>query len=315
VRLAFWLPDIAAPTGGLAAAYRFARYLKDAGYDVTVAHTSGRFVNAFEELGGVAVTPIRRVYKTFSEADVIVVPEIFAASDVLSRSRCRTIVLNQNPFLTGPSGPVDATYCSPRTLGVVVTSRYTAEYITLRFPAVRVAGIVLGIDTDVFRPAPPSSPRVMSWMPRRRRVDAELVLGVLRRELADGSWVIREIDGLGPAEVAQRLASSSLYLAFGEREGFGLPLAEAMACGTPCVGFTGVGGDEILTAATGWPVPESDIIAFCQTVLDVRRLIEADDPQVAEKAGAARELITERYSRDAERESAVRAFSHVLGAS
>ena len=46
-------------------------------------------------------------------------------------------------------------------------------------------------------------------------------------------------------DVLQTLSSSALFLSFGHPEGFGLPVAEALACGTAVIGYSGLGGREL----------------------------------------------------------------------
>ena len=50
---------------------------------------------------------------------------------------------------------------------------------------------------------------------------------------------------LSHMEVAARLNGAQLFLAFGHPEGFGLPIAEAMAAGCWVVGYSGGGGQEL----------------------------------------------------------------------
>jgi hypothetical protein len=317
VRFAFWLPDLGKPTGGLVAAYRFARYLHEDGHDVLlVRETTGGSggVNAAYS-AGFEVSSLKRLVATGDPDRILVVPEILTSHGALSESRNPLIVLNQNPYFTGRADLADRIYTGPRTLGVISTSEYTTAYLTLRYPGTRIERVIYGVNLDLFRVRPRSSNRrVIAWMPRKRRDDADLVIDVLGADsyLRETGWVFDAIDGVSEAEVGERLGTADIFLAFSEREGFGLPLAEAMASGAVCVGFTGVGGSELLTVATGWPVAESDIVEYVRTVLDVSGLIDAGDPIVAMRTRSARRLIEQNYTRTIERESTVRAFAALV---
>ena len=48
-------------------------------------------------------------------------------------------------------------------------------------------------------------------------------------------------------EVARILQESMAFMAFGHPEGFGLPIAEALACGCCVVGYSGLGGRELMS--------------------------------------------------------------------
>ena len=53
---------------------------------------------------------------------------------------------------------------------------------------------------------------------------------------------------------------SMLFFSFGHPEGFGLPVAEALACGCAVVGYTGLGGRELFNLAKKFHVVKE--IAF-----------------------------------------------------
>jgi glycosyltransferase involved in cell wall biosynthesis len=86
---------------------------------------------------------------------------------------------------------------------------------------------------------------------------------------------------------ATLLISPSLY------EGFGLPAAEAMACGTPVIATTGGAFPEVIDhGETGWLVPPGDAHALAEAI---RMLMDA--PALRERLGrAAVTAIRERFS-------------------
>ena len=86
---------------------------------------------------------------------------------------------------------------------------------------------------------------------------------------------------------ATLVVSPSLY------EGFGLPVAEAMACGAPVIATTGGAFPEIVDhQETGWLVPPGDSHALADAI----RLL-MDNPGLRERLGSAgRSRIVERFS-------------------
>ena len=49
------------------------------------------------------------------------------------------------------------------------------------------------------------------------------------------------------------MQESLLFLSFGFPEGFGLPVAEAFACGCAVIGYDGLGGRELFKYASQYP--------------------------------------------------------------
>ena len=86
---------------------------------------------------------------------------------------------------------------------------------------------------------------------------------------------------------AMIVVSPSLY------EGFGLPAAEAMSCGSPVIATTGGAFPEVIDhSQTGWLVPPGDAQALADAI---RKL--SDDPDLRARLGAAgRKSILERFS-------------------
>ena len=81
-------------------------------------------------------------------------------------------------------------------------------------------------------------------MPRKNpdHVNAVL-LGLQRANLVNSSnWHAEPLIDLSHNDVARYLNSARLFLSFGHPEGFGLPIAEAMASGCWVVGYSGGGG-------------------------------------------------------------------------
>ncbi len=79
-------------------------------------------------------------------------------------------------------------------------------------------------------------------MPRKRPADFRLLIDLLRARDALGDWEVVTLEGRPEDEVAAELRRAALFVALGREEGFGLPVAEALASGCPVVGFHGMGG-------------------------------------------------------------------------
>ena len=100
------------------------------------------------------------------------------------------------------------------------------------------------------------------------------------------------------------VVSPSLY------EGFGLPAAEAMACGAPVIATTGGAFPEIIDHdETGWLVPPGDSHALAGAI----RLL-MDDWALRERLGArARQAILERFNWRKAAEETLAVYEELLG--
>jgi glycosyltransferase involved in cell wall biosynthesis len=136
-------------------------------------------------------------------------------------------------------------------------------------------------------------------MPRRRPEDADQVLRLLGDRL-DG-WEVVTIAGASERETAQLLRSSAIFLAFGYQEGFGLPPAEAMACGCYVIGFPAFGGREIFDPAFSRPVPDGDVLTFAREVDEAMRSFERDPAAMRRAAAGGAEHVRRRYSPERQR--------------
>jgi len=140
------------------------------------------------------------------------------------------------------------------------------------------------------------------------------MLGDALSQLLDLSWVLEVVGGgparrevgdalapvadrvvwagvLGPTEIAERMASSDLYVWPAINEAYGMAVLEAQAAGLPVVAGAGAGVGEIVASeSTGLLVPPGDAIAFATAV---RGLIIDRDRRAAFAEAAQRKVQTE----------------------
>lgn len=96
---------------------------------------------------------------------------------------------------------------------------------------------------------------------------------------------------LTEVQVAKALGGTSVFVALGISEGFGLPVAEALAAGCLVVGYPAGGGEELFEAPGTWRIDDARPHLLADRALELVD-VAADDPVRA----AAREWIRERYS-------------------
>jgi glycosyltransferase involved in cell wall biosynthesis len=186
-----------------------------------------------------------------------------------------------------------------RAAAVATVSRFSADEAIrhLDLDPRRLQVIPLGVDPAVFRPSGPpveDAPyllHVAAWGPHKGFEEALEVISALagqglphRLVLAgpQDSWMASHVQAavrMSPrpdrAQVAgyvQDLAATysgaTALLMTSRCEGFGLPVLEAMACGTPVIAFANSALPEVVGEA-GVLVPDGDIDAMARAVRDL----------------------------------------------
>ena len=107
-------------------------------------------------------------------------------------------------------------------------------------------------------------------MPRKNHKHSLIVTSYLKSHPLLRGWTFVPIHGMTQVEVAGVLRDSSLFLSFGHPEGFGLPVAESLACGCTVIGYSGIGGHELFQIGRKYScalqIPFGDFYQFISTV-------------------------------------------------
>lgn len=301
-RIHFLCPDVKLATGGVQKIYEFAVALKNAGHDVAVVHQDPQYrPNWF----ATDVPIAGRQNTVLGVEDLLVVPEFM--SSLLPQFRgCAKVVLNQNSFSPGAACFWDESVCS-----IVSTSHYIHRYVQFVHPKTESIPIQLGYDKSVFNATSAFKRKQVAYMPRRRGEDSKRIIQSLERRGALKGWTVVAIDALPAHEVARVLRESLIFLSFSQREGFGLPPLEAMACGCLVVGFHGLGGAEFFDPTYCYPIPEDDICTFQETLELILTDPEAESICKA-KGLAAAKSISEKYTMVRQDADTVSAFRRSL---
>jgi hypothetical protein len=308
----FLSPDYQRPAGGIRVIYRHVEILNQAGLRAYVLHWRRGFRCTWFEHDA-PVTDVGAI--SLGHRDLLVVPELDVGLLAGLPADTPHVIFNQNTHLTWARCPdtVSAHYqSSPGLVGVLTVSAHNQAVLNHAFPHLTVRRLHLGLDPAVFHPGDAVRPRRIAYMPRRGQVDARQVLEILKARKSFAGWELVPLDGLSHEQVAAQLRHSRIFLAFTYQEGFGLPPAEAMACGNYVIGHHGYGGREFFRPAFSAPVDAGDVLGFVHAVEGALAADRADPDWCAARGRAAAAFIETEYSPSREREEVTAVYRELL---
>ena len=285
------------PSGGVRVLYRHVDVLTELGFAAVVVHEiPGRctwFANDTPVAVAGEVTP--------GPEDVLVVPEWYGPTLSSAPREPRLVVFNQRAYDTFDSVPYDTTtagapYADPRPAALLAVSDDNVELLRYAFPAIPVHLTRNVVDDRVFAPADGPRRRRLAYVPHRRAAEREQLLHILRSRGVLADWELTPISGRTERETAGIMRDSAIFLSFSEREGFGLPPAEAMACGSYVVGYPGLAGREFFDPAYCTPVADGDLLALARAVEEACAQYDSDPAVLAKKGAIASQQVLSRYA-------------------
>lgn len=286
------------PSGGVKVIYRHVEILNEMGIPAAVFHPAEGFSCSWFDHRAPVVWPntIR-----FCSDDLLVVPECYGVGMPSLPTEIRKVVFNQGPHhtfdridleRTAPGAP----YRGVENIeGILTVSEDGGELLRHAFPEIPVSVARNVIDPVLFRLRDQPALRRIAYVPTRRREELDQILHVLRSNGAldaDG-WELVPLSGHSESEMGDILRSSSIFMSLSDRDGFGLPPAEAMAAGCYVVGYPGGGGIEFFEDSYCRPVTDST--GMVREVLAAVRMSDRDREELGAKASAR---IRSHYTRD-----------------
>ena len=309
----FLTPDYRLPSGGVRVIYRHVDLLNGAGIRARVLHRRPGFRCTWFA-NDTAVT--NTAASTIRLGDVLVVPELEVIELASVPPGVRRVIFNQNSHLTWQrSSNIRRFYTRPNDLAAVIcVSEHNRQMLLRAFPEAPLRRVTLGIDPAVFHPRSSKRRKRIAYMPRRGLDDARQVMAMLHDSMPDG-WDFCPLNNLSHEEVAQELRNSQIFLAVTHAEGFGLPPAEAMACGCYVIGNDGFAGREFFRAEFSTRVESGDIVGFVDALEAAFENVAMDDRWCSRLGELAADYIHAHYSLEREQESVVTVYAEVLGGS
>ena len=244
VRVFYFCPDVAIPSGGIRVLYRHVEILNRHGFAAFILHTASGFkLDWFAHKA-----PVKYADKglPLMPDDVLVLPEGFP--NLMERtqdSRFERAVFAQNWAYIFSALPPGKDWRHFGIRQVISNSQYVRMFIRSSM-GLDSTIVPPSIDLGLFRPAARKTMQI-ACMPRKNSSDLHQIECIFRAAWPQhGNVGFVPIDNLPYPEVAKILSESAIYLSTGYPEGCPFPPLEAMACGCLVVGFSGYGGLEYM---------------------------------------------------------------------
>ena len=319
------IPDVQSAIGGVKQLYRHAEHLTALGWDAAViTENSGFRPNWFE-----SSAPSLSLEESFAQGDfnisnlILVLPETYIGINFsnyrgIDISPYAKVVFNQNAYYSLGQSPNDTSsllkqfYDDPTVLKILSVSQDTHIYLSraLSIPDEKLSRIVNAVEPLFVDNQPKSN--VLHWMPRKNPDHVNAIAVSPGHTHYSNGWSGRPLQKLSHSEVADSLNHARIFLSFGHPEGFGLPIAEAMASGCWVVGYSGGGGRELFGFGASTEVTFGDWSSFVLAVNDVFKQFALYPQETLFRLHRQSEAVRLLYSAESERRSIASAWESIL---
>lgn len=340
MKIYFICPSNAFPTGGVKQIYKQVDILNNGGFNAFVllknksknvkwfenktktVYNESLFLDIKKRLNPkkkYRLATFKNQFTTKIDEDVVLVfPEIYGGVIAQIAPNNKKIIFNQNCFYTFNTSTLNNTisnqnqYTHPNTLATIVVSDNSKKYLEYAFQnSIKIYRIRLGINSALFNFSENKKKKI-AFMPRKLEEDIVQIKSILKIRNTIADWEFVSIDNKTETEVASIMQESSIFLSFNYREGFGLPPAEAMACGCIVIGYTGFGGAEYFKNDFSYPIEERNIIEFVETIENVTNLHQTNSTIFAAKARQASDFINKNYNVVNEKEDILKTWNSIV---
>lgn len=313
-------PDTNHTIGGVKQIYRQVEILRRQGLSAWVVQEQPGFrPDWFQSDAPVLDLAALRSLELSPDRDRIVLPETWLLNVPGYFPGIPKLIFNQNAFYTfGLAGKVEdrtlELYHHPDVLGVVTVScdnaRFLVEGCGLHPQSVHT--VLNGLDGALFYPPERKFRRIL-FLGRKHVDHARTVMQMARARPALQRYAFYELGRVSHEQMAQALRESLVFLSCGHPEGFGLPLAEAIACGCLCVGYHGLGGRDFCRPALH-EVEFGDLLGFLHALESAVTWFEQDPALATERLLAQALQIRQHYALEQEEARAMRVWGQWLTA-
>ena len=327
-KIYYLCPDTIKPQGGIKVIYEHVDILNGAGFSACVLHEKRGFrCHWFENSTAIAYLKNSVIH----ENDITVIPEIYAKHFVgnsktkkkskifwsIYKSPAPKVIFNQHSYNTfrGHSlakDEIKTIYRENKVLAVMVVSEDNKRYLNYVFPDLRIFRVRNSIDTRLFQYQSEKKKQIC-FLPQKNPDEFVQLFNILKQRNALTDWKLVPIENRSRREVAEILAESMFFVNLVYQEGFGLPSAEAMACGCTVIGYHGMGGKEFYRPEFCFPVETGDIVKVAKTVEKVLESFYKNPQCLQDRAYKASEFIRKDYSPEIQKRDVLEFWNRIFG--
>ena len=329
----YWIllyPDSHEPIGGVKQAHRIAECIESLGRSVTIVQDDpgfhpGWFDSRVKTISRADWEKLAKSRSLNPSFDIVVLPELFLRemSDQESNGLSVVILCQNVSYSFGldkkrvykPSH-VLGLYRRHNVCQVLCVSHYDYSILTslFRLDQSKVSLIVNGLEAVECSPGLKKKRQAVCLV-RKNPLDLSAVTGLLLDQPWFHDWNLVVLKRTNHADVLNVLRESCIYLSFGHPEGFGLPVAEAMASCCLVVGYSGLGGRELFDIGasfnTSVEVPVGDWKAYLDAIQRYCFELDASPHALFSNALSVSKLVRSRYSIGRMRESVLQALTRI----
>lgn len=338
----FVCPDKKIPVGGVKQIYRQVEILRKNGVNAFVVHRKIGFkANWFENHVPIKYFPSifhkidkQRKTKPFYKVkyffkgifmnkntpeldSILVFPETLVTHIPPQLFVQEKVIFNQNCYYTFNEYKEGKTnyeiYQDKKTLLTIVVSQDSKDYLEYKFDDLSVVRISLGISEKFCYNE--EKKKQIAFMPRKLPTDLLQLRLLLQDKKIFNDWNWVAIDNKTECEVAEILKESAIYLSTNHIEGFGLPPAEAMACGCYVIGYTGNGGKEYFKKEFSSTVESGNVLDFAREIEYIVEAYNHNSIEIKNKGKLASCFIRENYNVHIEENDVMNIWQRLIGVS